>query len=108
MRVKLITVRMERKEGPLLILTVKSSPQQAILIDSENDKLSNLSRKESPLLGLKSTAISRFVLLSWCLSVHVPPSCSRFGLWFVLGCALQSQAISCASMSANSSYCPPA
>ena len=42
------------------------------------------------------------------LSTFLPPSRSRFGLWFVLGSALQSQGMSCASTSVNSSHCPPA
>lgn len=54
---------MEREEGPLLILTVKASRQQAILIDSEKDKLPNLPAKGSPLLGLKSCAMAWFVPL---------------------------------------------
>lgn len=63
---------MEREDGHLLILTAKSSPQQSILIASENDKLSNLPRKRTPLCGLKSCAVSHLVPLSRHCSNHVP------------------------------------
>lgn len=60
------------EDGRLLILTAKPSPQQAILIGSENDKLSNLPRKGTPLCSLKSRAVSRLIPLSRCCSGHVP------------------------------------
>lgn len=42
---KLVTVSTEREDDRLLILTAKLSPQQAILIDSESDKLPSVPRK---------------------------------------------------------------
>jgi len=100
---------MERKEGLLLILTVESSPQQAILIDSENDILTKFSRKGMPLLGLKSCAMSSFVPLSYSCSVLVTPALLQH-IWVVV-CVRLCLAVTRDEkfhIAVNSSHCPPA